>query len=490
MICARTPEHEAYCLSDASASELTPHRHRRPRIRGVLRALASPSKFAVVGIFGIFVNQVALYVFTEGLGIYYLLSAVLASQVSTLNNFLLIEFWVFRGRDTRGNMLLRYLAYNAVNAATLVIRLPVMYVMTDVGRDQLPGVEPVRHRRHLRRPVPGRRQLDLGGPGSPRPAGDPRRLPVRHPGPAARPVAGRAPGARRRSTCPSPSSPTSSSVAGWIGGRPRLRISTALDGGAIRYREQLGALGAAFDVRTPSDGDGSRGPRRQLAARLVPPRAVHEHGRAAAAVHARLARLRPAPLCGRRLGPGRRRDVGPHRHGQDQHGAAAPDAPLLGVPVGRHGHHGARRDGDRVRQAHDAVVTHDERGQRGRPAARRSHHARHPVAPALPGGTRRRARHGADAGSDRHRQRVGAAPHPAAQVPRDVAHRLRCRGPVRARQRDPDGARRAARGDHRPSRRRSIACSRTPTTRTRFRRSPRWRRSSDRWRATTSAPGP
>lgn len=255
MICATTPEHEAHCLSDASASELTPHRHRRPRIRRVLRALASPSKFAVVGIFGIFVNQVALYVFTEGLGVYYLLSAVLASQVSTLNNFLLIELWVFRGRETRGNMLLRYLAYNAVNAATLVIRLPVMYVMTDVGGinylvSNLFAIGVTFGVRYLvadnwiwagrdrrdQQATHGAYQYDIHGL-------------LRVQSPVALPELS-------AFNVSEPVEPDLVIRRRWIGGRPRLRISTALDGGAIRYREQLGALGAAFDVRTPSAGPG------------------------------------------------------------------------------------------------------------------------------------------------------------------------------------------------------------------------------------------
>jgi len=79
----------------------------RPRIRRLLTALLSPSKFALVGIIGIVVNQVALYALTDGLGIYYLFSAILASQLSTLNNFVLTELWVFRGREQHSHVLFR-----------------------------------------------------------------------------------------------------------------------------------------------------------------------------------------------------------------------------------------------------------------------------------------------------------------------------------------------------------------------------------------------
>jgi len=104
----------------------------RPRIRRLLKALLSPSKFALVGIIGIVVNQVALYALTDGAGIYYIWSAILASQLSTLNNFLLTELWVFRDRDHRSHVLYRYLVFNLLNIATLVIRVPVLFILTDL----------------------------------------------------------------------------------------------------------------------------------------------------------------------------------------------------------------------------------------------------------------------------------------------------------------------------------------------------------------------
>ena len=63
-------------------AEAPPERHhRRPRVQRLLGVLLSPSKFAVVGILGIVVNQVVLFVATEFLGIFYLVSVVIASQV-------------------------------------------------------------------------------------------------------------------------------------------------------------------------------------------------------------------------------------------------------------------------------------------------------------------------------------------------------------------------------------------------------------------------
>jgi len=222
--------------------------HPKPRIRRLLKALLSPSKFALVGIIGIVVNQVALYALTDGLGIYYIWSAILASQLSTLNNFLLTELWVFRDRDHRSHVLYRYLVFNLLNIATLVIRVPVLFILTDLlgvhylisnlvaigltfgvryvvadnwiwaGRDRwdqvavgkffnydIQGLVKVRSRVGLPElaafNVPHDVEPDLW--------------------------------IRRR----------------WVGGGPRLRVAVDKDAdGTIRYREHFGRLSAAFDI--------------------------------------------------------------------------------------------------------------------------------------------------------------------------------------------------------------------------------------------------
>ena len=53
--------------------------------------------FAVVGASGLVVNQVALWFLTSKVGVYYLLSAVVATQISTIWNFALVERFVFDG---------------------------------------------------------------------------------------------------------------------------------------------------------------------------------------------------------------------------------------------------------------------------------------------------------------------------------------------------------------------------------------------------------
>ena len=92
--------------------------------------------FAAVGASGLVVNQVALWVFTEKFGVYYLLSAILATQLSTLWNFALVERWVFDG-GTDGR-LRRLGLFALMNNVWLLIRTPLLFALTDgVGLNYL-----------------------------------------------------------------------------------------------------------------------------------------------------------------------------------------------------------------------------------------------------------------------------------------------------------------------------------------------------------------
>lgn len=85
-------------------------------------------KFATVGLSGIVVNSLALAVATDWLGIYYLLSAALATVASTVWNFALTEWWVF-GKNQSG-MFKRFSMFFVMNNIALALRGPVIYGMT------------------------------------------------------------------------------------------------------------------------------------------------------------------------------------------------------------------------------------------------------------------------------------------------------------------------------------------------------------------------
>lgn len=107
-------------------SSATVQRPGPMRSRGTARFL----KFAAAGATGLVVNQLALWVATQGLGLYYLISAVLATQLSTLWNFAIVEGFVFKGAPE--GRLKRFGWFWLMNNAWLVVRTPLLYLMTDV----------------------------------------------------------------------------------------------------------------------------------------------------------------------------------------------------------------------------------------------------------------------------------------------------------------------------------------------------------------------
>ena len=89
------------------------------------------AKFGLVGLLGFGLNLIVQAMLTEGGGLNYVVAAILATQVSSTVNFVLAERWVFSPdrREGRGK---RYLAFLAMNNAALVLRVPIMWVLTSV----------------------------------------------------------------------------------------------------------------------------------------------------------------------------------------------------------------------------------------------------------------------------------------------------------------------------------------------------------------------
>lgn len=88
-------------------------------------AVARAVGFGVVGVTGLLVNSLALWAFVDVLGLGLLLSATLATQVSTTWNFVLSDALVFRGPKSRSTWS-RFLGFAVVNNIVLLLRLPLL----------------------------------------------------------------------------------------------------------------------------------------------------------------------------------------------------------------------------------------------------------------------------------------------------------------------------------------------------------------------------
>jgi dolichol-phosphate mannosyltransferase len=96
------------------------------------------SRFAMVGLTGLGVNQLAMLLLTETLGLHYIVSAVAATQLSSSWNFVATERWAFRGRQPVNSILVRYASFLGLNNATLLLRIPLLWVLTEgVGLNYL-----------------------------------------------------------------------------------------------------------------------------------------------------------------------------------------------------------------------------------------------------------------------------------------------------------------------------------------------------------------
>lgn len=99
-------------------------------LRLAWRLLRRPSRFALVGAGGLVVNQLAMALFTETAGIWYGVSALLATACSTTFNFSLVETWVFPGR--RHGRTRRFAAFATLNlASNFLTRLPLLLLLTE-----------------------------------------------------------------------------------------------------------------------------------------------------------------------------------------------------------------------------------------------------------------------------------------------------------------------------------------------------------------------
>lgn len=86
-------------------------------------------RFAVVGGSGLLVNNLLMALFVEVLGVQYLFSAVLATQGSSLWNFVGTEEWVFRDRKQSRGYGWRLASYMVMNNAALLLRAPLLALL-------------------------------------------------------------------------------------------------------------------------------------------------------------------------------------------------------------------------------------------------------------------------------------------------------------------------------------------------------------------------
>jgi putative flippase GtrA len=115
----------------ASAAEDLAGPHRGGRPNAAAGRLVDAGRFGVVGLTGVLVNQIVLWVLVGALHLQYLLAAALSAQAAIAWNFTLTERWVFAGRRP-GQLVTRVSAFTLVSNSTLLLQIPLLWLLTAV----------------------------------------------------------------------------------------------------------------------------------------------------------------------------------------------------------------------------------------------------------------------------------------------------------------------------------------------------------------------
>lgn len=91
------------------------------------------SKFCLVGISGIFVNQSLLWLLTEKIGIFYLLSSFFAIELAIVNNFIWNSLWTFKDRKilSKLKVFYRFIKYNITCWGGDFLNVTILYSFTE-----------------------------------------------------------------------------------------------------------------------------------------------------------------------------------------------------------------------------------------------------------------------------------------------------------------------------------------------------------------------
>jgi dolichol-phosphate mannosyltransferase len=104
----------------------------RAEIRNFSRVVPA-ARFLLVGLSGMAINELVYVGLAGRLAIWFVLAAVLATEASSTWNFVGNERWAFSGRRFQGHAFTRYLSYVGMNNALLVVRVPMLWMLTLAG---------------------------------------------------------------------------------------------------------------------------------------------------------------------------------------------------------------------------------------------------------------------------------------------------------------------------------------------------------------------
>jgi len=89
-------------------------------------------EFSIVGAIGVLVNEAVLFLLSEFLKIYYLLSATFSFELALLNNFALNELWTFRKRNASSPRWLRLVKFHVSRILGFATSMLTLFLITEL----------------------------------------------------------------------------------------------------------------------------------------------------------------------------------------------------------------------------------------------------------------------------------------------------------------------------------------------------------------------
>ena len=93
--------------------------------------MAQTIKYFLVGGIGVAINLGLLYILTDFLGIWYILSQGIAIAVSITNNFFLHRYWTFKNEIAEPKTVQRYIKFFIVSVVGMSIQLGLTFILVE-----------------------------------------------------------------------------------------------------------------------------------------------------------------------------------------------------------------------------------------------------------------------------------------------------------------------------------------------------------------------
>lgn len=89
-------------------------------------------KFSIVGVSGILVNMGILFILTEYFHILYLISSIIAIEISIISNFLLNDIWTWKDRIKK-KCIYRFVQYHiSVGITAVLVNWGILLILTEL----------------------------------------------------------------------------------------------------------------------------------------------------------------------------------------------------------------------------------------------------------------------------------------------------------------------------------------------------------------------